>query len=112
MGGWIVEHRITGSDEESSYIYIFKYLWGLRDLTRQYWNGIVRGKFSWQKGNFPIAEMVPPPLKVCKTPESFNIGLFENFKSLYCLKSNLETFLLVKIIFDFDLESRLLLRLG
>ena len=99
---WIVEHRITWNDEDSSLIFICKYLWGLRDLTRQYWNGMVRGKFSWQKGNFPIAEMGPPPnppspSKVCKTHESFNIVLFENFKSLYCLKSNLETFLLEKI---------------
>ena len=48
-----MEHRITGSDEESSYIFICEYLLGLRALARQYCNanchGIVRGKFSWQK---------------------------------------------------------------
>ena len=42
-------------------------------------------------------KVMDPPPKVCKTPQSFNFGFFENFKSLYCLKSNLESFLLLKI---------------
>ena len=48
----------------------------------------------------------PLPPKVCKTPQSFNIGLFENFKSLYCLKLNLETILLMKIFSISNEESR------
>ena len=60
---------------------------------------------SRSRGCVPIAEMGPLPPKVCKTPQSFNIGVFENFKSLSCLKSNLETILLVKIFLDFELES-------
>merc|ERR1711947_12266 len=32
----------------------------------------------------------------CKTPESFIFGLFENFKSLYCLESNSTQYRLLK----------------
>ena len=103
---WIVEHRITGSDEESSYIFIFKYLWGLRDLTRQYWNGIVRGKFSWQKGNFPIAEMGPTPLKSVQNSWELQYWTFWEFQKPILFKIKFRNFFISENFFDFDLESR------
>ena len=45
-------------------------------------------------------------LTISKTPQSFNIGLFRNFKSLSYVKLNLESLLFHENFFDFDLETR------
>ena len=71
-----------------------------------------KGKYFYKKTAISQSpRWDPTPPKVCKTPESFKIGLFENFKSLYCLKSNLEKVIIKKpvkkgIFVDFLKKSK------
>ena len=53
----------------------------------------------------PIAEMGPPQKKVCKTPQTFNIGFSEKFQKPILFKIKFINYFINDNFFDFELES-------